>query len=133
VTYKKILTGEKTVETRWYKTKYRPYDQVKVGEVVYFKDSGCPITVKAAITKVEQFDNLTSEKTQEILNKYGHADLWTTEIKQDILDYVTNKNYCIIVHLWNPESVKQFDIDKTGFGAMASWICIDDIEKIKRK
>jgi hypothetical protein len=101
--------------------------------VVYFKDSGCPITVKAAITKVEQFDNLTSEKTQEILNKYGHADLWTTEIKQDILDYVTNKNYCIIVHLWNPESVKQFDIDKTGFGAMASWICIDDIEKIKRK
>ncbi len=129
---KKILTGEKTVETRWYMTKYKPYDQAKVGETIYFKDAGCPVTVKATITKVEQFENLNSEKIREILGKYSHADLWTAEIKQEILDYVANKYYCIIVHLGNPTTVKPFNIDKKWYGAMASWICVDDVEKIKK-
>ncbi|MEI7919944.1 MAG: hypothetical protein WCH65_07455 [bacterium] len=56
-------------------TKYKPYDQAKVGETIYFKDAGCPVTVKATITKVEQFENLNSEKIREILGKYSHADL----------------------------------------------------------
>lgn len=128
----KILRGEKTIETRWYKNKYPPYDQIKVWESVYFKDAGCPVTVKAKVIKVEQFDDLDAKRSKEIVKKYSHADLGTSDIKQEILEYVKGKSYCVIVHLGNPEAVTPFNIDKTWYGAMASWICVDDVERIKK-
>lgn len=129
---KKILTGEKTIESRWYKNKYKPFDCIKPGENIYFKDSGEPVTIKAIVKNIEQFENLDENKINEILKKYSHADLWTTEIKQEILDYVQWKKYCIIVHLEKPKLIEPFEIDKTGYWAMAAWICVDDINKIKK-
>jgi len=50
----------------------------------------------------------------------------------EIKKYVEGKNYCLLVFLKNPQAIEPFEIDKTGFGAMAAWITIDNIEKIKR-
>ena len=57
----KVLTGEKTVESRWYKTKHTPWDKIKAGDSLYFKDSGEPVIVKAKVAKVLQFANLGPE------------------------------------------------------------------------
>ena len=48
----KILTGEKKIESRWYKAKYAPWGRIKAGEVVYFKDSGEPVTIKTEVARV---------------------------------------------------------------------------------
>lgn len=36
----KILSGEKTIESRWYQTRRAPWNGIAAGDVVYFKDSG---------------------------------------------------------------------------------------------
>ena len=128
----KILMGEKTVESRWYKAKHAPWDRIKPGDTVYFKDSGEPVRVKAGVTKVLQFDNLNPVKTKHILAEYGKADLGISEIIPEIKNYVLDKNYCIFVFFNNVEKIESFNINKTGFGAMSAWIVIDNINKIKK-
>ncbi|MBI2449967.1 MAG: hypothetical protein HYV47_00350 [Candidatus Nealsonbacteria bacterium] len=127
----KILAGEKTVESRWYKMKHAPWGRIKPSDRIYFKDSGGPVTVRAKVTKILQFDSLNREKTEEILEKYGRKDLGTAGIMPEIIKYVAGKNYCILVFFDKVEKIKPFDIDKTGFGSMSAWITIDNIDKIK--
>jgi len=128
----KVLTGDKTVESRWYKVKYAPWNRIKSGDTIYFKDSGEPVAVKARVTKVLQFDNLTPEKTRQILARYGKADLGTSEIIPEIMKYVSGKNYCIFVFFDNVEKIQPFEIDKKGYGMMSAWIVVDNINKLKK-
>ena len=48
----KILSGRKKIESRWSKFKRTPYGNIIKGELIYFKDSGKPVTVKAKVSKV---------------------------------------------------------------------------------
>ena len=128
----KILTGEKTVESRWYKSRRAPWDKIKTGDRVFFKDTAGPVRVKATVAKVLQFANLTSEKTEEIMVQYGRADLGTNHIMPEIRGYVKGKKYCVLVFLNNPVEVEPFEVDKTGFGAMSAWISVDNIERIRK-
>ena len=126
----KILSGEKTIETRWYKHKSKPWDCINKEETIYFKDSGEPVTAKATISKIEQFENLDSRKRNNLLKKYSQKDLGTTRITNEIAEYVDNKKYAIIIHLKNPKAIKPFNIDKTDFGMMSAWLCVDDLSEI---
>jgi len=129
----KILSGEKTCESRWYKFRRPPWNMVKSGDTIWFKNSGEPVTVKAQVTKVLQFANLTPEKTKMILNKYGKNDLGLdSDFPDDLWRYFENKNYCVLVFFDRVEKIIPFDIDKSGFGAMAAWLCVGDIESIKK-
>ena len=128
----KILTGEKTAESRWFKAKRAPWDKISPKDTIYFKNSGESIVVKAKVTKVLQFDNLNPVKTEEILTSYGKSDLGISHIMPEIKRYVFGKNYCILVFFDNVEKIREFDVDKTGFGAMAAWITTYDINKIKK-
>ena len=47
----KILSGEKKIESRWYKSKYPPWGKIKKGDIIYFKDSGEPVSIKAKVEK----------------------------------------------------------------------------------
>lgn len=128
----KILTGEKTAESRWYKTRRAPWNKIKTGDSIYFKNSGEEIKLKARVAKVIQFENLNSTKRKEILMKYGKSDLGVGDIMPEIKKYSSNKNYCILIFLNKIKRIKPFDIKKTGFGAMSAWIVVDDIDKIKK-
>ena len=46
---KKILSGEKKIESRWYKSKYPPWGKIRSGEIVYFKDSGEPVSISICV------------------------------------------------------------------------------------
>jgi len=127
----KILKGEKKIESRWYKVKYRPWDRIKIGEFVYFKDSGDPITLKAEVEKVIQFQDLTPIKVKEILYKYGKDDGINSGEINYFFEIFKDKRYCMLIFLNNPVAIEPFDINKKGFGAMSAWISIDDVSKIK--
>jgi len=128
----KILNGQKKIESRWYLTRRAPWDKIKAGEIIYFKDSGEPVTIKARVAKVMQFTNLTPKKVKEILNKYGRDDGIEKEKAPEFFTRFKNKKYCLLIFLKNPIKIKPFEIDKTGFGAMAAWITVDDVSKIKK-
>ncbi|MFA5050660.1 MAG: ASCH domain-containing protein [Patescibacteria group bacterium] len=128
----KILNGQKKIESRWYVAKYRPWDRIKKGETVYFKDSGESIKIKAEVKKVIHFFGLTPKKVKEILNKYGKDDGIEKEKIPEFFKRFKNKNYCILVFLKNPQKIKPFEIDKTGFGLMSAWITVNNIKQIKK-
>lgn len=126
------MNGQKKIESRWYSTRRAPWDKIKAGETIYFKDSGEPVTIKARVAKVLQFADLTPKKVKKILDKYGRDDGIEKEKIPEFFARFKNKKYCLLIFLKNPIKIKPFEIDKTGFGAMSAWITIDDIKKIKK-
>jgi len=128
----KILSGQKKIESRWYKVKYAPWDRIKSGEVVYFKDSGEKVALKAEVEKVMQFSSLTPQKVKEILSRYGEEDGIEKEKIPEFFEMFKDKKYCMLVFLKNPQEVEPFEIDKSGFGAMSAWLTVEDVSRIKK-
>ncbi len=125
----KILSGKKTIESRWYKSRYAPWDRIKRGDNVYFKDSGRPVTVRAEVAKVLQFDDLDRDKFKRIIKNFANNIC----LRNCDYNQYKDKNYCILVFLKFPYKIKKsFLIDKTGYGSSAAWICVEDIRKIKK-
>lgn len=124
----KILSGEKIIESRWYKNKISPWNKVKVGDRIFFKDSGEDVTAKAVVSQVQQFENLDEELVRKIIRDYGDKiSLQNTNYKE----WIGEKRYCILIWIKDAVEVKPFAINKKGFGNAAAWIAIDDINKIK--
>ena len=128
----KIASGEKTVESRWYKFKRDPWNKIKKEEIIYFKDSGDPVSFKAEVENVLQFDNLNLKKVKEIINKYGKSICLSENKDREFWKYFDNKKYCILIFLKNVKKINKFNINKKGYGLMNAWICVENIRKIKR-
>jgi len=128
----KILTGQKKIESRWYSVKYKPWNRIKEGETVYFKNSGEPIRIRAIVGRVQQFFDLTPQRVREILDEYGADDGIERVNIPEFLERFKNKKYCVLISLKNPQEIRPFEINKAGFGAMSAWITVDDISRIRR-
>ncbi len=124
----KIISGEKTIESRWYKFKKTPYQQINQGDTIYFKDSGEPICVKAKVGKTLFFDNLNESKIRDIITQYGER----IGISISSVERLRGKNFCTLIFLKDVESIHPFNIDKKGYGMMVAWITLESIEKIKK-
>jgi len=128
----KILSGEKSIESRWYKNRYAPWDKIRSGDKVYFKNSGEPVTVIAEVEKVLQFEDLNQVKVGDLLEKYGKRDGIEKNQINHYYQMFKHKNYCVLIFLKNPKKLtKPFEISKKGYGAMSAWIVVEDINKLK--
>lgn len=128
----KILSGQKKIESRWYKNKHSPWGQIKEGDAIYLKDSGGPVSVKAKVEKVISFSDLTPGKVKQVLSQYGgDCGIEKDKIKE-FFEVFKNKRYCLLVFLKNPEKIEPFEIDKTGFGVMSAWLTVENINRIKK-
>jgi ASC-1-like (ASCH) protein len=127
----KILDGRKKIESRWSKNKITPFGKVKVGDLVYFKNSGESATVKAVVSKVVEFENLDLKKVEEIIKKYGGDGGISVGNLNDMISWVKDKRYCSLIYLKNPEQIKPFNINKKGFGTGAAWLTVEKIEKLR--
>ncbi|MBW3022142.1 hypothetical protein KY328_04410 [Candidatus Woesearchaeota archaeon] len=121
----KILNGTKTIESRWYKNKKKPWNCITKGDVVYFKEG--LVRAKAIVDDVIFYDNLDYDKIKTIITKY-HKQLG---VNLDYADKVKDKRYCILVFLKNPEKIEEFDIDKRGFGNMCAWMVVEDVDSLR--
>ncbi len=128
----KILSGEKRIESRWYKAKFPPWNRIQKGDVIYFKDAGDLIRVRAEVEKVLEYENYTDDKLEELIQTYGRKGgiAFVNDSKSTFL-WAKERKYCILIFLKNPRSIVPFQINKTGFGNACAWICIDNINKIK--
>jgi len=127
----KILTGQKKIESRWYKSKHSPWGRIKKGDAVYFKNSGEPVSIKAKVRKIISFSGLTPRKVKEILDEYGKDDGIEKNKMPEFFELFKNKKYCLLIFLENPKKIKSFQIDKTSFGMMSAWLSVENINKIK--
>jgi ASC-1-like (ASCH) protein len=127
----KIVTGQKTIESRWYNVKYAPWGRISPGDTIYFKNSSEPVTIQAEVEKVLYFSDLTPARVHTILEQYS-KDIGIEE--PDIPKFFKmfkHKRYCILIYLKHAQHIPPFEINKQGFGAMSSWICEEHISKIK--
>lgn len=125
----KIVNGNKTIESRWYVNKIKPWNSIKAGENVYFKNSGEPITVSAVVSKVLQYENLDESQFNDIMEKYADG---IQLIEREYDEYYQSKNYCILIFLKDVKQLERpFHISKKGFGSACAWMCIDNINNIK--
>ena len=128
-----ILSGRKTIESRWYVNKVAPWDKIFQGDTVYFKESGCPVTAKAYVSKVLQYDTLNPEKLAQIINKYG-KQIDPDLSKEEFFTWAqshSDKKYCILIFLCDVTKIPPFGINKKGFGSASAWLVVTDVNKIK--
>lgn len=127
----KIISSEKTIESRWYKAKVVPWDRIKKGETVYFKESGEAVSVRATVAEMLQF-YLPTTNVSELLQKYGKEICFAEKDFSKLVAWCSQRKYCILIWLAQVQQIELFEIDKTGFGMMAAWMTMEDIERIKK-
>ena len=66
-----ILSGKKTVESRFSKVKNPPFGVIGSGDLVYIKPSGKDIIGEFRVKKVIFFDGLSPEDVARIKKEYG--------------------------------------------------------------
>lgn len=69
----KILSGEKSIESRFSKAKIAPFGVISSQDLVYIKPSGKDIIGQFRVKKVIFFDGLTKEDFAQIKKDYGKA------------------------------------------------------------
>ncbi len=119
----RILSGEKTIESRWYRTRRAPYGRISSGEMVWLKRSGGPVVAKARVSHVEEHSDLTPERIMRIVEKDAKG-LGVMEEKGRFFEGVRNKRHAVLIHLSDIQTVEPFAIDKTGFGNQAAWMVL---------
>jgi len=127
----KIVSGGKTIESRWYLNKSAPWGKVKVGDTIYFKNSGESVATRATVNHVLQFADLTPTKVQSLLDEYGGADGIEPKDIPTYYERFKDKRYCILIFLRHVQLVEPFNIDKSGFGAQAAWVTASSIEALR--
>ncbi|MEO6728919.1 MAG: hypothetical protein ABIM99_03275 [Candidatus Dojkabacteria bacterium] len=128
----KILSEEKTIETRWYKHRIAPWNKIFPGDEIFFKNSGTDITAKAKVLKVEQYDNLNEQKVRELIDKNFKEFGLNSDIKDQFASKHIDKSYAILIWLKDAKRTKPMAINKSGFGNAAAWLTLPRIESILR-
>lgn len=127
----KILSGQKKIESRWYKSKHSPWGKIEKGDIVYFKDSGKPVSIRVKVEKIITFSDLTAQKVRGILSEYGKDNGIENTKLEEFFEVFKNKKHCLLIFLKNPEKVRPFEINKVGFGMMSAWLTLENIDRIK--
>lgn len=70
---KKILSGKKTIESRFSKRRNPPFGQIATGDLVYIKPSGEDIIGQFRVKKVIFYDGLTEDDLNGIKKTFGYA------------------------------------------------------------
>ncbi len=126
----KILAGQKTIESRWYQHRVAPWDRIKAGERIYFKDSGKPVSAIARVAFVIQKETNSIEGLEALVREYAEP---IQMVERDPRVWKTQPRYVILLGLTEVQPITPFHIDKTGFGSAAAWLVVEDIERIKKK
>lgn len=125
----KIVSGEKTIESRWYQTRRSPWDIITKGDRVYFKNAGDLVTAVANVVRVLQFHIHSEGDVRNIVKKYGKN---ICLVNDNPTTWGKLPKYCILVFLKNAKVLSvPFQINKAGFGIGAAWLSADSIEKLR--
>lgn len=114
-----VISGEKTIESRWSMVKVAPYKKVSVGDRILLKETGKDVTATANVKKV-QFYELTPEIVEDIRIKYGK------QIKTDKFEdwkSTLQKKYCTLIWLDEVTPVAPIKVKRSNG---AGWIVLKD-------
>lgn len=114
-----ILSGEKTIESRFSLNKTAPYGKVSVGDELLLKVTGCDVTATAKVKAVEYYE-LYPDLVNKIRVKYG-KEIGSTKLSE-WMDTMT-KNFCTLVWLEDVKKVEPISVKKS---CGAGWIIVKE-------
>lgn len=119
----KILSGEKSIESRFSVNRISPFGKIKAGEKVYLKETGKPVSASFEVERVLFLSDLDDEKIKEIRAKYGkqicvEEEFW--QIKQ-------RARYATLIFVKNPKGVNPFKVEKSNRSAFMSVSSIKEL------
>ena len=114
-----VLSGEKTIESRWSMVKVAPYKKVSVGDKILLKETGKDVTATANVKKV-QFYELTPEIVEDIRIKYGKK-IGTDKFED--WKSTLQKKYCTLIWLDEVTPVAPIKVKRSNG---AGWIVLKD-------
>lgn len=112
-----ILSGEKTIESRWSMNKVAPYNKVNIGDEILLKETGKDVTAIAEVKDIRYYE-LTPQIIEDIRIKFGK------EIGADKFEdwqSTLQKKYCTLIWL---DNVKKINPIKVPRGNGAGWIVL---------
>jgi ASC-1-like (ASCH) protein len=115
----KILNGQKTVESRFSRLKSLPYGQINEGDRVYFKLSGGAILGQALVSRVEEYDNLTPTRINELAKKYEKE----LALSEDFLVRKLESKFATLIFLEKVEECEPWNYKQDG---RSGWIILPD-------
>ena len=104
-----VLSGEKTIESRWSMNKVAPYGKVSVGDEILLKETGKDVTAVATAEKV-LFFKLTPEIVEEIRLHYG-KQIGTDKFED--WEATLHKRYCTLIWLSNVKNVAPIKVKRS--------------------
>ena len=128
----KILSWEKTIESRRYMMKVAPWNKIHAWDMVYFKDAWKEVTVSATVDKVLQYEQYTPEQLHDIIFTYWWV--WGIAFHSSLSEAYERakpKKYCLLIFLKDPKKVVPFAIDKSWYGNACAWITLLNIDTIR--
>ena len=115
-----LLTGTKTIESRFSRDKRPPFGRIAKGEDLYFRVAGGGYAVRAIVKKVQCFDDLTPELIAGI--EAEHRDAIGGD---DAYWQAARKARCVtLVHLGQCERVSEGPILDRQRGDRRAWFVL---------
>lgn len=122
---KAILSGSKTIESRFSQKRIPPFGQVNIGDIVYIKPSGRDIVGQFKVKKVISFEGLEENDRQMIRREFGRQiSLGSTEKDNQFFNSHSASNYCTLISI---ERVEQFITSPLKFkkSDQRGWVVLD--------
>ncbi len=107
--YVMVLSGEKTIESRWSMHKVAPYNKVSVGDTILIKETGKDVTATAKVREVKYYE-LTPTKVDEIRQQYG-KQIGTDKFKD--WETTLQKKYCTLIWLENVQKIAPLKVPRS--------------------
>lgn len=117
----KILSGQKTIESRFTKNKVTPYDQVKSGDVVIMKKSGGEIKGCFIIDSVEYHELKALNQARKLQEKYSDALCFNRT--DTFWESKSNSNFATLMFIGQVIPLKNFNVEKRDRRA---WVLLRD-------
>ena len=116
-----ILTGRKTIESRFTRTKHAPIGKVSAGDKLFLKLSSGPVCATATAASVKFFGNLSASQIFELKEQYNHYILGDEQYWQSKMDC----RFGLLVWLKNVQAIEPVKINKKDWRA---WVVLTERE-----
>jgi len=93
----RVLSGEKTVESRFLRVRAAPFDRVAPGDLLLLKQVGGPIVAAATAAAVRQFADLTPAHVLELTEAFRDE----LQLNADFAAHAQAARYAVLVWLAN--------------------------------
>ena len=99
-----ILSGTKTVETRFSKNKIVPFGEVSVGDIVYMKVSGGDIIGQFLVKKVISIENIEQSDWDFMRKSYGkQISLGSQELDEKFFNEKKESRFGTLLFIYRVE------------------------------